>query len=604
MAKTGTSLIGRADTTLVQGAYKTALSNVGLDMGAVYDQEVKDIKAFGDAISDIIYATNKSNNELFAEIKEGSSEMLANIDAGTYTDDEFIQIYSDAVQDLRNQMKSIPRGREGEAERAKVRAQLARMKVSAENAEDVLTELATFAKEGQLDEFATSNVDAKLFRDIINKTAKRSIVNGELVYTNDEGDTITHNKLKERIIKKDHATATSVIDIFNNVQNYGKTKNAVYDEAYIRKTAQELSSKFNNRAGFLSIINSPIGGMEYSFVQAIASDEELRNELIQAFKAANVDISDKASAEAVIKELRDPNTQNFALVKGIAAQYLAEKGGQIAFDIGARQRPKDDTDETSGMPRFFPPNVQYKGGITSGQLNTYLMKLDAGAINIEGKQMNLQDDGSWLSADGSVSLSGTDIINKLYDSDLGGNNPDKMFDYRRDYRFNKFMTTTKTETTELTPKSNQEIALSKVGADGQTSLYTSIFDMDEGEAETEIKKILGDKYEVFQVSAGFDALGVELKSKPGERIKLVKVKKDANGNYVPDLDENKNLQYTDKRVSVDFRVANRDRKMEELMKLYYTFADPSSKYYDAQMFKDKPVGLTNKEEMPGPTKDN
>ena len=38
------------------------------------------------------------------------------------------------------------------------------------------------------------------------------------------------------------------------------------------------------------------------------------------------------------------------------------------------------------------------------------------------------------------------------------------------------------------------------------------------------------------------------------------------------------------------------------MKLYYTFADPSSKYYDAQMFKDKPVGLTNQEEMPGPTK--
>ena len=40
-----------------------------------------------------------------------------------------------------------------------------------------------------------------------------------------------------------------------------------------------------------------------------------------------------------------------------------------------------------------------------------------------------------------------------------------------------------------------------------------------------LKKILGDKYEVFQVSGGFDALGVELKSKPGERIKLVKVKK-------------------------------------------------------------------------------
>ena len=145
MAKTSTSLIGRADTTLVQGAYKTALSNVGLDMSKVYEQEVEDINTFGEAFNDIVYATNKSNNDLFAEIKEGSAEMLAKLDAGTYTDDEFIQIYSDAVQDLRNQMKAIPRGREGEAERAKVRAQLARMKVSAENAEDVLTELATFA---------------------------------------------------------------------------------------------------------------------------------------------------------------------------------------------------------------------------------------------------------------------------------------------------------------------------------------------------------------------------------------------------------------------------------------------------------------------------
>ena len=79
MAKTGTSLLGKADATLVQGAYRTALSNVGLDMTKIYEQEAKDVKAFGDAINDIIYATNKSNNELFAEIKEGSAEMLANI---------------------------------------------------------------------------------------------------------------------------------------------------------------------------------------------------------------------------------------------------------------------------------------------------------------------------------------------------------------------------------------------------------------------------------------------------------------------------------------------------------------------------------------------
>ena len=351
MAKTGTSLIGRADTTLVQGAYKTALSNVGLDMSKVYEQEVKDIKAFGEAFNDIVYATNKSNNDLFAEIKEGSAEMLANIDAGTYTDDEFIEIYSGAVQDLRNQMKTIPRGREGEAARAKVRAQLARMKVSAENAEDVLTELATFAKEDQLDQFATSDVDVKLFRDIINKTAKRSIVNGELVYTNDEGDTITHNKLKERIIKKDHKTTGELLNVFNNISKYAQQEGAVFNDAYIRKTAQTISSKFTTRAGFLHTINNPIAGMEFSFVQAIGQDEQLRAELITALKQSNVNISDKASAEAIVKELRNPSTQNYALVKGLASQYLAEKGGEIAFNLGKNLRKKSRTgdDETGWL---------------------------------------------------------------------------------------------------------------------------------------------------------------------------------------------------------------------------------------------------------------
>ena len=276
----------------------------------------------------------------------------------------------------------------------------------------------------------------------------------------------------------------------------------MYDEAYIRKTAQELSSKFNNRAGFLSIINNPIGGMEYSFVQAIASDEELRGELIDAFKAAGVDISDKASAEAVITELRDPSNQNFALVKGIAAQYLAEKGGKIAFDIGARSRPKDETTGAGGMDAFFSPNQNFgsKGApqINGGTLNTMLMKLQSGRYeNINGKNMNLQDDGSWLSDDGSVSMSGDDILNYLYDAtfdkfkDDEGGLPVGIFDFRNDYRFNSYRGTKKVEGKDLTPKPPQELALSQVGADGETSLNIDIFDKREGIAGPFFEKVLG-----------------------------------------------------------------------------------------------------------------
>jgi hypothetical protein len=179
---TGGGLLGRADAQLVQGAYRAEMANVGRDMSGVYRLEAQNISNLQTAIEDIFYATNKSNNELYNDIKEKSSLILADIESGTFSDDTSIDLYTNAINDLREQAKSIPRGKKGEAQRAKIRAQLAKMKVDSANGEGVITEIATLINNDQISKDAITENDLKLFNDILNQKAKREIINGELVY--------------------------------------------------------------------------------------------------------------------------------------------------------------------------------------------------------------------------------------------------------------------------------------------------------------------------------------------------------------------------------------------------------------------------------------
>ena len=176
------SLLGKADSNLVQGAFRSEMANVGRDMGSVYAMQAENIGNLQTAIQDIFYATNKSNNDLYNDVKEKSSLILADIESGTFSDDDSIGLYTNAINDLRNKMKSIPRGKEGEAERAKVRAQLAKMKADTALGEGVITEIATLLKNDQVNMPASTDAMV-VFQSILDKKAKREIINGELVYS-------------------------------------------------------------------------------------------------------------------------------------------------------------------------------------------------------------------------------------------------------------------------------------------------------------------------------------------------------------------------------------------------------------------------------------
>ncbi len=339
------SLLGKADSTLVQGAFRSEMANVGRDMGGVYAMQAENVKNFQTALSNVFYAMNKSNNELTAEVKELSSQVLSNIESGTYSDDVSIDLYTNAINDLRNEMKSIPRGKEGEAQRSKIKARLARMKTDTANAEKTITELATLYENNQISQYAVNEGDLKLFKDILKGDAKREIVNGELVYsTVDENNNpvkINHNELSKRFVPKDYVAESNKAKLDNEIFKLGQTSGATFN---VVEAANMYEKNMPTKDGFLHLINTPVGGSTHSYKQAlVGQDKMLVGQLIEGLNSiGGFDFDQDGKFDKITEEnikkyvgaLTSPTTQQLPNAKRAAAAFYAVTDGQFQFNKG------------------------------------------------------------------------------------------------------------------------------------------------------------------------------------------------------------------------------------------------------------------------------
>tara|TARA_B100001059_G_scaffold236560_1_gene287782 strand:- start:534 stop:2300 length:1767 start_codon:yes stop_codon:yes gene_type:complete len=355
MATKGGGLLGRADSMLVQGAFRSEMANVGRDMGSVYAMQAENVGNLQTAIQDIFYATNKSNNDLYNDVKEKSSLILADIESGTFSDDGSIDLYTNAINDLRNKMKSIPRGKEGEAERAKVRAQLAKMKADTALGEGVITEIATLLKNDQVNMPASTDAMV-VFQSILDDKAKREIINGELVYStkNAQGNIIklNHNELNKKFIKKDYATESGALKVSSNFSKTG-LQGGEYD---FNGAVNLYESKMTTENGVLHLINKPFGSMKISFVEALkGGDPKLVGEMIGALNSiggfdvegdSRPDKITQANISKLVSTLTNQNDENFnlATTKRVAAAFYADNDGraqhQKGLDIFNAKQPK------------------------------------------------------------------------------------------------------------------------------------------------------------------------------------------------------------------------------------------------------------------------
>ena len=425
---TGGGLLGRADTTLVQGALKAELANVGRDMGGVYKLQAENIGNLQTAIQDIFYATNKSNNDLYNDIKEQSGLILADIESGTFSDDTSIDLYTNAINDLRNQAKSIPKGKKGEAQRAKIRAQLAKMKADSANGEGVITEIATLIDNDQISQYAVNENDLKLFKDILSGDAKREIINGELVYStvdaNNNPIKINHNELNKRFIKKDYTVETNALKLSNGFSKIG-LQGTKYD---FNEALNSYENLMTTRDGFMHLINKPFGTMKISFAQALqGGDTKLVGEMMGALNSiGGVDVDGDGTPDQITKEnykkladiLTNPDAANFSVAKRAAAAFYADNDGRAqhkkGYNIYLAKLEEQESNSNPTKSKTYSPNMNLGGGVNTNTLISYISDLESGTIinPRDGQKYNVNSDNSWTSDAGNT-ISGNDMINAL-----------------------------------------------------------------------------------------------------------------------------------------------------------------------------------------------
>ena len=383
--KTGGGLLGRADSTLVQGALKAELANIAPDMRGVYKMQAENVTNLQTAVQDFFYAFDKSNNDLENEVKELTPKLLADIETGTYIDDSYVDLVSQEINSLRQQMKSIPRGREGEAERAKIKARLANLKAESGSAEQTMTKIATLIDNDQIDFNSLQTGDMELWKSILNKTAKREFVDGKLVYTaniNGEELKISHSDLEKRFIPKQYGVQTDALKLSGGYTKIGRSGVAFdFDEA-----VNSYEGLMKNKAGFLHLINNPFSTMKYSFKDALkGKDPKIVGELMGAlnnvggFDIDNDGIPDKitkSNLNTLVDTLTNPDNKNFNLAtsKRVAAAFYAENDAKAqhkkGFDIFTAKQDElnnNNKPENDGFFGFQPSGMGYISAETQSQ---------------------------------------------------------------------------------------------------------------------------------------------------------------------------------------------------------------------------------------------
>ena len=366
--KTGGGLLGRADSTLVQGALKAELANVTPDMRGIYKMQAENITNLQTAVQDFFYAFDKSNLDLQNEVKELTPKLLADIETGTYIDDSYVDLVSQEINSLRQQMKSIPRGREGEAQRAKIRTRLANIKAESSSAEQTMTKIATLIDNDQIDFNSLQTGDMELWKSILDKTAKREFVDGKLVYSaniNGKELKISHSDLEKRFLPKQYGVQNNALKLSNGFINVGK-QGLSYD---FNGAINAYESLMTNKQEVLGLINNPFGSMQYSFKDALkGKDPKLVGELLGALNRIggfNVEGDERpdqitmSNLNKLVSTLTNPDDDNFnlATTKRVAAAFYADNDGRIQYNKGkslfdAQKRKQEQSQQKTKTDKF------------------------------------------------------------------------------------------------------------------------------------------------------------------------------------------------------------------------------------------------------------
>jgi len=349
------SLLGKADSTLAAMSLKESMADVMPDYSDIYKTEAEGFKenltAFQKTVGDYFDNLNADNNALADELKEAVSTTMANMSMGEVPDEAGMELFNTELNKLRQRLNNTSPTKKGELERAKIRAEMERLKNSTDGMSNTLIDLGVRVENGDFIPNATGSKNMEILKAINNRTAKREIINGDLVYSIPGFDKkITQQDLRKMLVSNDPNINKAVNAITTKAGAFGKTKGMKWEDNR-QEIVNGYRESLSTRSGLAANMHQPQGPLKYSFADYLSGkgDKKYNAQIWNALKEAGVNVpedkdgdgkiteKDFATPEngiAMIKRLTQIDDDGFDLAgtKNIVSEFLADHVGKKEFD--------------------------------------------------------------------------------------------------------------------------------------------------------------------------------------------------------------------------------------------------------------------------------
>ena len=338
-------LLGTADSTLVQGAFKAAAADVQGDLSSIYDKRAENVKSFTKSINAAWEGLNSEYNDLANSLTDKGATAFDNVNSRGYNNDHALGAVHNATNGIKDRLKLQKRDLKG-LESQKIQAEMNRF---ASNTAKNSTTFATLADLSSSKGFFVEGTggNAKLLEAILddfnNNTNNTNITykNGDFTYTFG-GVTMTMSELDKSLIRKDGTQPMAVLEVFKGVRTDAKTKNRPPTDGWKTDTKNLIKGSLITKADRTNVTRYTFPGLKHSFYDALTGkDPALQEQIYSALEELGTDIDGDGKTD---KKDVYANTDNAVALQqailnnngmdDLIAEFLTNNLFQDNFDLG------------------------------------------------------------------------------------------------------------------------------------------------------------------------------------------------------------------------------------------------------------------------------
>jgi len=406
------SLLGKADPTLVQGAFREAMADVPADMSKVYAKREKTLEDFTTEVNKIWEKQFEDYKAFETRIIDKSDIAITNALQGK-TNTKLLKNVESEVFRIKEKMKTFDkRGKDkGNVEWRKLEEELNKLVMTTgANAEAfnslneaiVNNELHITGAPPKILELYEAMVD-----DYNNDTSftNAKYVDGDQVYTHpdDPNVTMTFGELQKKLEGKNPKPAVDTQEVLNGVKKYAASSKRPLTDRYIKDINNQLLKIMRTPNDRANVMYERFEGLDYSFFEALTGKDPVLQEQIydalDAMGGINIDgIPGKENRETYSTPENAYLLQQAIMKdKTIVADFLTDNIVADNYKIGEGNRQNTPgTGNPYGTSSIEIPGM--RGSFISPQTASTRRTLLENGQEITGAYGKYvpQDDGSWI----------------------------------------------------------------------------------------------------------------------------------------------------------------------------------------------------------------